>query len=209
MGGLGRSTMVQLGSEDQESLPEYSYRIRKFIQLSHPCRGLYVNLISDTVDTLISNGLPHESKAINLSAKFTKYPLPPITPPWYCGYSPTDTWLHERQHFCAKKEMLPCLRQGSQLEEGSEHCSLTQSWAPQSSWIRVIIFQTFQNPDNADFFIMVLKLIKKRIQKASQSPNSPMAQQKAQQMSSHTVRALLPSIHSYNNKTLSVVNLKG
>ena len=186
MGGLGRSTMVQLGSEDQESLPEYSYRIRKFIQLSHPCRGLYVNLISDTVDTLISNGLPHESKAINLSAKFTKYPLPPITPPWYCGYSPTDTWLHERQHFCAKKEMLPCLRQGSQLEEGSEHCSLTQSWAPQSSWIRVIIFQTFQNPDNADFFIMVLKLIKKRIQKASQSPNSPMAQQKAQQMSSPT-----------------------
>lgn len=58
--------MVQLGSEDQESLPEYSHHIRKFIQLLHPCHGPSVKLISDTVDTLISNGLPHESKAIAL-----------------------------------------------------------------------------------------------------------------------------------------------
>ena len=99
--------MVQLGSEDQESLPEYSHHIRKFIQLLHPCHGPYVKLISDTVDTLISNSLPHESKVINLSAKFKKYALPPIPPPRYCGYSPVDAWLHERWHLCGKKEMLP------------------------------------------------------------------------------------------------------
>lgn len=72
--------MVQLGSEDQENLPECSHHISNFNQLLHPCHGPYVNFISDTVDTLISNGLPHESKAINLSAKFKKYLLPPIPP---------------------------------------------------------------------------------------------------------------------------------
>ena len=59
--------------------------------------------------------------------QFKKYPLPPIPPLWYYGYSPIDTWLHERRHLCGKKEMPPCPRQGFQLEEGSEHCSLTQT----------------------------------------------------------------------------------
>ena len=54
---------------------------------------------------------------------------------------------------------------------------------------------------------MVLKLIKKCIQKVSQSPNSSMAQQKAQRMSNHIVRTLLLGIYPYNNKTLFLVNL--
>ena len=72
--------VVQLGSEGWESLPECSQPMSKLIRHLHPSRAPNVNFISDIGDTLISNGLTHESKAINLRANFKNHPLPPPSP---------------------------------------------------------------------------------------------------------------------------------